>query len=702
MSTQQLSIVTGTTPSELVRFAAVELARYVERLFGIQSQIGPRPGPRGAAVFLDGAAAGITPPSNEQAFLLRHFQRDGVPAIAALGGSPVATLWAVYDLVERWGVRYLLRGDVYPVSRRPFHLPEIDVLRRPNLRVRGARLINLFAVGPESWGLADIKRFLDQLAKLKFNDMYHHLWCWQPYVHYQCGGYSKCTGVHWFNRHYPIDEHTIGRHHFGGQREFVPPAFEGCRTYHDRVEAGQHLLHATFDHARKRGFTTQITTVMTDFTTEFCGVLDMPPLAPHGMGLALSGGHRGADHEGFQALCATALRTYVDTYPEVDRYCLSMPEVRAPEVPYEEAWQRLDRKYGLGDVTTLEQVLAQARARTDYPGQPQRIERAVQGDIVALDLFDRLMDERRALADSTKPEAQVLLTGLSEELSEVFNRMRPGAPVPFLLNYTSSEMAKRPEAFQRIRDAGLRPMLTLTTQDDNVGVLPQLTTGSCHELLEIMRRCDWEGFQLRYWMINDMEPTAAYLSAATWDESATPESAYRDHIRCLTGPLAESELVECLRILDQVTVGLGEHGLGVGFPVPTIAIRHWQKGDTLPEELKEDRRQWRAALEHARRGRERATRGYVYVDELIGRLEFGIGFLDLIETLKAAGHASKAADFGLAKTRLEEAVELARHIVGIHADITHDGTSLGALAQLNEDLVRKLERLLIDEFSRSE
>ena len=30
------------------------------------------------------------------------------------GGSPVATMWAGYELVERYGVRYLLGGDVYP------------------------------------------------------------------------------------------------------------------------------------------------------------------------------------------------------------------------------------------------------------------------------------------------------------------------------------------------------------------------------------------------------------------------------------------------------------------------------------------------------------------------------------------------------------------------------------------------------------
>ena len=696
MQITTLSIVTGTEPPEIVQYAATQLSAYLDRLFGIEASIDRSPSQAQTTIYLDANGAGLTAPREPESFILRRFQRGGQPALAAVGGSPAATMWAVYDLVERWGVRYLLRGDVYPTTAGPFHLPEIDVVRKPNLRVRGVRLINLFSMGLESWSLADIKRYLDQLAKLKFNGMYHQLWCWQPFVHYEYHGHSKCVGTHWFGWHYPIDEHTIGRHHFGGVSEFVPPDFQGCETYQDRVEVGQRLLHGTFEHAKRRGFHTQISTVMTDFTPEFHALLGMPPTAPHGMGQALSGGHLGSDHEGFQQLCATAMRAYVDTYPEVDRYDFGMPEFHAADAPYEQAWTKLDEKYNFSQVRTLAQVLEETKTRTDFPGGPSRIEAAVKGDIVALELIDQLLNEKNILADCAKPDANIVFNGLSEELTEVYNLVRPASVFPSCLDYTTSRMVKRPHAFERIRQAGLRPVVIMTTQDDNIGVVPQLCTESIHDLMSILRKYDWEGYHLRYWMVGDMEPTAAYLSAASWDETVTLESAYRDHGRQICGEPAEGELLDCLMILDKITIGLGDHGLGVGFPVPTMGTGHWFAGGELCQELREDREQWRIALCHAKQARQAATRGHAYLDYLIGRLEFGIGYFDMIEMLKTAGEANKSGDRSAAIAHLERGVDLAKHIVEIHARISLVGMDLGTLAQLNEDLHRKLSRLLED------
>ena len=293
-----------------------------------------------------------------------------------------------------------------------------------------------------------------------------------------------------------------------------------------------------------------------------------------------------------------------------------------------------------------------------------------------------------------KPDADILFANVAEELAEVYSLMRPGARIPCALDYTTSRMAKRPHAFERIRRAGLRPLVTMTTQDDNIGVVPQVATASIHELLVVVRRYDWEGFQLRYWTISDMEPTVAYLSAATWDDATTVESAYREHARSLCGKTAKGELLECLRILDEVTIGLGDHGLGIGFPVPSMGVGHWVTGGGLPEELGNDREQWRQALRHAREARRLATRGHDYIDYLIGRLEFGIGYLDVIETIRKAGEANKQNDRAGALRHLEEAIALAKHVVGIHARIVLGPTDLGALAQFNEDLYPKPARLL--------
>ena len=694
MSNTELQIATGHDPDEIVQYAAEQLRWYVARLFGIDAAIVSMAGEGGRAVILDAKQAGVTLSHEEQAFILRRFDRDGMDSLAAVGGSSTATMWAVYDLLEHWGVRYSVRGDILPASPGPFHLPDIDVIRIPNLSIRGVRLINDFSMGLESWGLADIKRYIDQLAKLKFNSVYHHLWCWQPYVHYECRGVAKVTGVHWFNWHYEIDDDTIGRHHFGPGGEFVPPDFQGCRTYADRLAVGKHIVTESVAHAKLRGFQTQICTTLTDFPSEFVHVLGKPPLAPHGYGFALSGGHKGADDPAFQDMCATALRAYIDTYPDVDSYVISMPEFHAPDTPYEAAWKRLDEKYDLTKIRTLEQVLDQAAGRHDYPGGAARIVRAVKGDIVALDLFDRLLNEKKILDDCVKPDADIRFTAISEELMEVYNRMRPAAVCPCCLDYTSSRMAKRPEAFERVRKAGIRPLLTMTTQDDNIGVLPQLSTKSIHQLLAIMRRYDWDGFNLRYWMITEMDPTAAYLSAATWDESVTPESAYRYFARGICGEQAQNDLVACFNILDDITIGLGDHGLGIGFPVPSMSMDHWYIGGQLSQALMAYRSEYVRALSYARSARAQATHGHDYADRVVGRLEFAINYLDTLDAVKRAGQANKDGDRKATLEHLERGVDLAARTVADYAAVTIDGTDLGTLAQLNEDLYRRLARLL--------
>ena len=69
------------------------------------------------------------------------------------GGSPVAVLWGVYELAERWGVRYLVHGDVLPENPGALTLPGADIRLRPNMRTRCWRLVNDLATGPVSWSL---------------------------------------------------------------------------------------------------------------------------------------------------------------------------------------------------------------------------------------------------------------------------------------------------------------------------------------------------------------------------------------------------------------------------------------------------------------------------------------------------------------------------------------------------------------------
>ena len=119
--TKRFEVVIPPQADKLERFAASELQRYLVQLFGASVNLVPAPTASADCVFLIGAVGRNSapalgqeqfPPLTEQGFLLRTTRTANKPAMTIAGGSPAATLWAVYELVERWGVRYLLAGDV--------------------------------------------------------------------------------------------------------------------------------------------------------------------------------------------------------------------------------------------------------------------------------------------------------------------------------------------------------------------------------------------------------------------------------------------------------------------------------------------------------------------------------------------------------------------------------------------------------------
>ena len=110
----QVGVVVGSAAPELERFAARELCDYLAKLYGIQAHPARHLAASSEAVFLIGR-----PETNEavqqalgengfgkvtdQGLVLKRTRWEGKPALVVGGGSPRATLWAVYELVEQWG-----------------------------------------------------------------------------------------------------------------------------------------------------------------------------------------------------------------------------------------------------------------------------------------------------------------------------------------------------------------------------------------------------------------------------------------------------------------------------------------------------------------------------------------------------------------------------------------------------------------------
>jgi len=747
-----VAVVIGPESPPLERFAAEELCGYLEKLFDLHLPPMTAVPESAGALFLLGrpetnpAVKQATthqpwPPLSDQGLVLRRVPFLGKPALLVGGGSPVATLWAVYELVERWGVRYLLHGDVLPeyaegregdreVSPSRRLLPDLDLVLEPWLPVRQWRVINDFAWGPESWGIADYRPVLDQLAKLKFNRIFVSLYPYQPFLHLEIKGLQRQSATLWFNFHYPITDDMVGRELFGDEEEFWNPDLPLHASYQELAAAGEHHVHELMTYAKQRGMQVVMNATLTEFPPEFA------PLLPGAqkvhqlgeMGL-VPGPETDVDDPALTELATAVLRTTINTYPEVDYIALGMPEFRQWAGGYERAWQALDAKYGVEKVCPLAAILAQAEARTGYPGGAERALQEVKGDIVALYFYDRLISaevaEAEASARQSRPGSRgfhlpkFIFNSVAEELFPVLARIAPpGSETLNFVDYTPARIVQRREVLRNIpvgsqarnavecrserhsaNAAGLTTnhVLIYTLHDDNVGVLPQLTTGSLHELTLDLRRYGWAGFSTRYWLIGDHDPCLAYLSKAAWDTRATPEAVYRDQVRAVCGEAVVEDLLTVFREVEAVTVGLEWHGLGLTFPVPGMMMKHWTPEPT-PAELLEGRNGYQRALEAARRAQAQVRRqprsvsgmASSYVDYWVGRLEFGIGYLDTMEAVRRAATAEAGKNPEEARQHAETALATAQRALEAYARVARDRSDLGAIAVLNEYVYRPL------------
>ncbi len=314
-------IVTASPASDLEQLAATELQRYIKVVFGLDATIRNETGAAGTTFRVGVTKEGLS----EQGILLE----EDANTVTVAGGSPRAALWAVYELAERWGVRYLLHGDVIPTIKPDRWLPEPEIRLEPSLPVRTWRCINDFACGPESWGMADYRPVLDQLAKLKFSRILLSVYPWQPFLHIEARGVSRQSAWLWFDYHYPVTDDMPGRALFGNTKEFWNPDLPQSADYAAFEEAGERLAHSLIAYAHARGMECALTVTLTEFTKEFASVLaNAQPVHQLGDLTVVPSADTPIEDPALHDLATAVLQSVRKTYPEVDYVCVGMPEWR--------------------------------------------------------------------------------------------------------------------------------------------------------------------------------------------------------------------------------------------------------------------------------------------------------------------------------------------------------------------------------------
>ncbi|MCY3775272.1 MAG: alpha-glucuronidase family glycosyl hydrolase, partial [Candidatus Aminicenantes bacterium] len=280
----RVDVIVGSAAPELERFAAQELCDYLARLYGIRTHPVRQATVHAEAVFLIGSPGTNTAVLNtlgedgfgdvtDQGLVLKTTRWQGTPALVVGGGSPRATLWAVYELVERWGVRYLTDRDVLPERKEEFQLPDLNVLMEPVFHIRAHPTIQDFACSGEAWGIADFRVLLDQLAKMKFSRVNIYPFGYQPYLHWESKGIERRSAWLWYDYNYPITPDMVGRELFGDSKKFWNPDLPEEGTYEELVAAGERQIHNLIEHAHRRGLETNSYADITQFPPEFAPLL---------------------------------------------------------------------------------------------------------------------------------------------------------------------------------------------------------------------------------------------------------------------------------------------------------------------------------------------------------------------------------------------------------------------------------------------
>jgi hypothetical protein len=591
MQKAEVFIVTGKRISPLERKAAEELHKYLKRLFGISVDIVSEVPESARAYFLIGSPysnetiSGIFqrgwPNLSEEGFLLRSMTYKGSPSIIAGGNTPKATLWSVYELLEEYGVRYLLHEDIIPDLSGAFHIPSIDKIFEPRLKTRSWRLMCGLPHGPETWGLAQHKKFIEQLAKLKFNSVYLSLWPWHPFVECEYKGIQRRTATLNFGNPYSIDEHSIGYQHIPCDNWSYNPEFHGVKSYKEMIEVGQRLIRGILEYAKEFGMKRVIVYQPLEFPHEFAPILQKPKIAKQVGNITTSEGGdlNNPEHLG---LVSAYFRSYLETFPDINEIILEMPEHPHSEAGLEKAWAALNRKGRLEPDLTLSALLYQASNNYIKTGGPARALRELKSSINMTYFFNNLFDSTDLLQVASEKDIKVGLV-VDTELVQVIDRLLwPDARlVTGLGGYTNTRAIYATKLVENLDTQRLPTTFVMTLQDDNVGPLPQIDTENCHHMLEFMTNHGWQGYHTRYWPIDDLDPVAAYLSKASWERSFTPESVYQDHALHLYGETCVRPFTLIMNQLQQMTFLLHTEYLSLFFPVPTIMARHLDITDPM-------------------------------------------------------------------------------------------------------------------------
>ncbi len=712
-----VTVTTGSDPPELLQFAAQELSKYLRQLFDAQVTIRAGRTPSGenrpcfrlksvrssqvsveSSVSTDkatGSAAVLT----DQGFMLRRVDDN---TVELCGGSPLAALWAVYELVQSWGVAFTLHGDLFPPFPKGPMIPYQSAVHEPRQRLRFWRLINVFWTGPMSWSLKQQRAFIDQLLKQKYNGVYLCMFPNHPFVNFEVQGLRRTKASFNFDVPIPITEGNVGRKHLPKRGFFTNPEFVDCQDFEDLLHQGVAYATAIIAHAKSRGMYVSVAFQPFDIPREFAPLLEKPIEIGSGEKVGESGDIYNDQH---LAILRAEFEAYLVTYPQTDIFEIHLPEHARTTGQFSAAWESLDQRFGLAEQYDIDELVQEETSTHLVAGGAKRGVNEGKMTIVMLDILHEIL-ARTGYVDDLEREGKrlALSAGLSCQaiLPVVSRALWPHAHLRIHCGYTSSRGVRTLRYLEDLDTSNVTVEQIITLQDDNVGMVAQTATSSIHRLIEFASQHGWAGYYTRFWPIGDLDPVSAYLSSASWNEGTTPENAYQAHIAAVYGQKAVGWLTQALRLLEDATLILDLDHLSLFFPVKdNMAKRFFAARDTvMTDQL------WHVKSTYAEVGSLLAAarkvvsvRGSSHLDYWIGRITFSERALGGLAAIEEGNRAHANGNRKRARSCYAAAIAAFESALQALADNIRDDSDRGALAVYYDSWVRESEKVVKRVFS---
>lgn len=523
---------------------AEELRTHLRRLTGAELPIGEGDGAR---IVLGGPAVNPLAARAEalgvvsfalsgEAFLIESASLDGRPCLFLAGRDERATMYAVYEFLERCGIVFHLTGDVIP-EIVPTLRVDLHVRRAPEIARRGLHMRHF--VMP--WmGLEEFRRMIDQMAKMKMNYLEFYWYVGGPWIEFSHRGEAAKIGdlyheesgyTAWRIETYGFshDDVVIGRECFT-DRKPCAPEFQGCRTPADAFRVAGQLLHEMIAYAHARHIAVWLGTgdcpsvppnLANHCRPTSARFLDAPVIPP-------------GDPAGLE-IWQAMLDSMVQTYPEADGYWVWLAELYFHD----------------NDGATRETVARYNHLRSRIPSKTEIMAMGYDVYVEALDetaLVEGdlgLLHYGTALAEhftARYPDRKfgVSLLGRAYLLPALDAALPPGVALQSMeacicWNRTS-RVPMEPFGAVRNRETFLVPRLDDDTNEFaiqyNLGIYAHdraLAGGKAFGLA---------GIAPQMGRTRGAEHNARYLADGGWETALTPEAFYARYLGALYGPAA--------------------------------------------------------------------------------------------------------------------------------------------------------------------